>query len=126
MGETVIRECLTAMAIPFDEQKSFPGCRDKKPLKFDFVVDLGGGRVAAIEYHGAQHYRRVRFGGRSSTYSGVRRRDSIERRWCRREGVPLLVVPHTKVDQAGDLVRAFLASRVGSKRLTRKTRMRNR
>jgi hypothetical protein len=81
------------MDVPYECQHSFPDCRDKNPLFFDFVV-FKEGRVGAIEFNGEQHYQPVSFGRgfQHDALQEIQRRDRIEVEYCRRMKRPMLVV----------------------------------
>jgi hypothetical protein len=109
-----VRTFLQAQDISFVCQKSFPDCRDKQPLPFDFHV-LHGDKEYLIEYHGAQHYGHVSFGGEKNqselqaNFEAIQRRDEIKRSWCAKSELPLLVIPHTATDEEIiDMLCAFL------------------
>lgn len=114
-GETIIRELLNKKAIPHEEQKSFQDCKDKNPLPFDFMI-IQGERQLMIEYHGAQHYQPVSFGGKKvpqnevlSNFENIKKRDNIKRNWCRQNDIPLLEIPYTKNEsEISDLIDEFI------------------
>lgn len=57
-GETFIANFLNSNGLKFERQKSFPGCRNKHPLKFDFYLpDMN----LCIEYDGEQHFKPTHF-----------------------------------------------------------------
>jgi len=100
--------------INFTEQKAFPDCLDKQLLPFDFHV-IHGDKEYLIEYHGAQHYGHVSFGGKKSrselqaNFEAIQRRDGIKRDWCAKNELPILAVPHTATDEEIiDMLRVFL------------------
>ncbi len=114
-GESLVRTFFQEQDVKFVDQKSFPDCRDKQPLPFDFYV-LHGGKQYLVEYHGEQHYHPVSFGGKKTSrselqtnFDAVKRRDEIKRSWCDKHKMPLLVIPHTATDkQIIDMLCDFL------------------
>ncbi len=114
-GESFVRTFLIEKSVAFEEQKSFPGCIDKNPLPFDFHVSHNG-KEYFIEYHGAQHYTPVSFGGKKTSQSelqaqfeAIQKRDEIKRSWCVKNNLSLLIIPHTYADnQIIDKLCAFL------------------
>lgn len=54
IGESLVRDFLLKNNIIFEEQKTFPGCRDQLPLRFDFFLPKYN---LVIEVQGEQHYR---------------------------------------------------------------------
>lgn len=121
-GETIIRELLSQRQIEFEEQASFQDCKDKNTLPFDFMI-LSGGKRRLIEYHGAQHYRPVSFGGKKMTQSNllenfktVREHDEIKQNWCVENSIPLLVIPDTKSEsEIAQLVDNFISNEIEAK-----------
>ena len=114
-GETTIRELLNKKTIKYEEQKSFQDCKDKNSLPFDFLI-FEGDRQLIIEYHGAQHYQPVSFGGKKvpqnevlSNFESIKKRDDIKRNWCNQKGIPLLEIPYTKNEsEISDLIDEFI------------------
>ncbi len=114
-GESFVRTFLLEQSITFTEQKSFPDCIDKRPLPFDFHVSHSG-KEYLIEYHGAQHYGPVSFGGKKTSqpelqanFEAFQKRDEIKCSWCAKNKLPLLVIPHTATDnEIIDKLCAFL------------------
>ena len=45
--------------IYFQEQYSFNDCKNKLPLKFDFMLEDDSGRIVLIEYDGEFHYNNI-------------------------------------------------------------------
>jgi hypothetical protein len=89
-------------------QYSFPGCRHKATLRFDFAVFHERRLIAVVEYHGEQHYRPVDFFGGEAAFRGCRKRDGIKRDYCRSNGIPLLEIPFNDADRIPEIVAAFI------------------
>ena len=110
-GESAIVEILIKNHIRFKRECKFKSCRDKLPLRFDFVVQTNVG-VKAIEYQGKQHYEPMRFGmseeKAKNKLAGVQRRDEIKLNWCNRKGLPLLVIPYWEFDKISEMVKEFV------------------
>lgn len=51
-GEQRIREVLKKNFCQYQEQKTFEGLKDKKPLRFDFSLEFNGKVICLIEYQG--------------------------------------------------------------------------
>ena len=58
-GEDRIRKYLEDNDIYFQEQYSFNDCKNKLPLKFDFMLEDDSGRIVLIEYDGEFHYNNI-------------------------------------------------------------------
>lgn len=52
-GEELISHILRAIGVKFEQQKTFDGCVNKIPLRFDFYIPSLN---MCIEYNGSQHY----------------------------------------------------------------------
>ena len=78
-------------------QNHCQGCRDQKPLRFDFWLPQAS---LVIEYDGQQHFRPVeRFGGEKAFWA-VQKRDAIKDQFCRENGIEVIRIPYT---QLGDI-----------------------
>lgn len=88
-GEIEVRLFLQKYLINFEEQKRFKGCRNIRPLSFDFFLP---NHNLLIEYQGEQHYRET-YNGFWGGVEGLKerqKRDQIKRDWCKQNSVRLL------------------------------------
>ena len=114
-GETIVREILIKKGLRFEEQVSFSNCRDQRVLPFDFLV-YHEDRKLLIEYHGAQHYEPVFWGGNSMSESDalvalelIKKHDGIKREWSKQEGIPLLIIPYSvSEEEVAKLIEEFV------------------
>lgn len=108
-GHYVIRQGLAQVGIPFEEEYPIRDDEGPMPLRFDFAIVVDEKPIAAIEFHGAQHYAPVNYGsGKGSAEDQLRRvraRDQRKRDWCLRNGVELLEI--RDLDTAADLAVRF-------------------
>lgn len=94
-GERFVALALDRMGMHYQRQKTFPSCRDKRPLRFDFHIPK---LKVLVEYDGQQHFQSVEhWGGEESLRDGVRR-DKIKGRWAKRNGYRLVRIPFTTRD----------------------------
>jgi hypothetical protein len=105
-GEVAVRVYLENRSIEFISQKTFDGCRYKRPLKFDFYLPEYN---MAIEYDGEQHFRPVEVFGGQSEFEFNQLKDKIKNEFCRTSGIPLLRV---KYDDDVDELLSFSISEV--------------
>lgn len=91
-GERAVRKILEEMNIEFVEQKSFPTCKNVKPLRFDFWIEKYN---LLIEYDGIQHFdacleltNSLDFHKQKLEY--VKLKDEIKTKWCLDNNVKLL------------------------------------
>lgn len=86
-GNSKIAELLLEANIPFETEKTFPTCKDKKSLPFDFYVD----NAYLIEYDGIQHFDvETKF-----DYEYTHSHDIIKSNWCQKNHIPLIRIPYT-------------------------------
>lgn len=106
-GEAVISLLLEKMGIQFDTQKTFSGCRDKNPLRFDFYLPKYN---LLIEYDGEQHFKPIKIWGGEKAFKGVRRRDAIKNKYAADNGIDLLRIPYTKKDFINGIIKRKIKS----------------
>jgi len=105
-GEKHIKQYLTENKIMFESQKSFPGCKDKRLLQFDFYLpeyDI------LIEYDGKQHFEPVEFFGGLTRYEEQVRKDKIKTEYAKRKGIKLVRIPYTVT---GDSIAEVLSKNI--------------
>jgi len=96
-GEIVIRQWLETHAVPFQEQKTFPACRNPKtdyPLKFDFYILS---KQILIEYDGEQHFRKMYLGKNHKSIGDLietQKRDKIKDEYAKQVGLQLIRIPY--------------------------------
>lgn len=92
-GEKAVKKMLKKSNVRFIQEKSFPDCRDKNALPFDFyLVDSN----TCIEYDGEQHFFNVEYFGNS--LEDVQRHDRIKNDYCRNKGIRLIRIPYWDYD----------------------------
>ena len=107
-GEIVIASILTKLNIPFETQKKFPTCKDKRQLPFDFYLKFNSTQIL-LEYQGIQHYEPVGFGGDPNlVYEGIQKRDSIKRKWCDDTNINLLEISYRDFNKIESVLVSFL------------------
>ena len=86
-GNEKIKQILLEAEIPFEIEKTFDGCKDRKLLPFDFFVN----NQYLIEYDGQQHYDiNSKF-----DYEYTHYHDEIKSQWCKNNHIPLIRIPYT-------------------------------
>lgn len=99
-GENVVREYLQAHEVRFEEQYKIDGCRNIRPLPFDFAVfDDAGNLEMLIEYDGPQHFESKYCISpdkhkREEMFESQKMRDGIKDAYCREHGIPLVRIPY--------------------------------
>ena len=86
-GNVKISEILDEANIPYEIEKTFNSCRDKKMLPFDFYVN----NEYLIEYDGIQHFdKNAKF-----NYEYTHKHDLIKNEWCKNNDIILIRIPYT-------------------------------
>jgi hypothetical protein len=114
-GEQKIQKALKALNdlnVQFEQQYSFPDCKYKNSLSFDFFVTYNHSKFL-IEFNGEQHYRPVKFGGinddnADARFEEVKIRDKIKNDYATKNGIPLLVIKFDEPDKISDNIKNFL------------------
>lgn len=86
-GELLIRDILTNSNIELITQKTFNGCKNILPLKFDFYLPKYN---MCIEYDGKQHYEAVDYFGGEKALLETQKRDKIKNEYCIDNNIRLL------------------------------------
>ena len=89
-GNYEISQLLLDADIPFETEKTFSTCKDKKELPFDFYVN----NEYLIEYDGIQHFQETIF-----DYEYIHNHDLIKSKWCKENNIPLIRIPYTHFDE---------------------------
>ena len=97
-GERQIRQWLDDHSIEFVYQKTFADCKDIRILPFDFYLPMYN---MCIEYDGEQHYRPVKFNGKTDElaekqFEKTKCHDQIKTEYCRKHNIHLLRIPYFK------------------------------
>ena len=91
--EEILTLAIQALTLRSEDQKTFPGCRFKDPLRFDkFLQDLLG----CVEVDGLQHFESVDFGGGPTDLENQRLRDKIKNDYCRFANMHLLRISYSE------------------------------
>ena len=80
-GEERIRKYLEDKNIYFQEQYSFPDCKNIYTLKFDFMLEDDSGKIILIEYDGEQHFKECYYSEESKLIE-QQKRDKIKDDYC--------------------------------------------
>jgi len=102
--EHACEQALIALGIQYIPQKTYPDCRDKDPLRYDyFLSDYN----VLIETDGEQHFIDICFGGKTSDLEGIRRRDRIKNHYARDHLIHFLRISYSELANMEAHVRAM-------------------
>lgn len=94
-AEKAVYAALASNDIEFVFQWKHAGCKNKKPLPFDFYVPS---KNTCIEIDGIQHYKPMIFGASDKTedeaFEYVKTNDSIKNRFCAENNIELIRIPY--------------------------------
>ena len=95
-GENVIKKYLIENQYFFKEQVKLAGCKNIRPLPFDFgIYDNNYKLLFLIEYDGIQHYY-PKFGEKQ--FRETKRNDKIKTDFCKNNNIPLIRIKYTRSD----------------------------
>lgn len=90
-GNFKIAQILKENNIPFEQEKKFDTCKDKKSLPFDFYVN----NSYLIEFDGEQHYKdNKNHWNIYNRYEYTKKHDEIKNQWCKSNNIPLIRIPY--------------------------------
>jgi len=90
-GEKKINEILDNNNIKFEREKSFDGCRNKYPLRYDFYLPEYN---LLIEYDGKQHFEPVSAFGGIKSFNEIIKNDNIKNHFARNNNIKLLRISY--------------------------------
>lgn len=108
-GENKIRKYLISHNIYFKPQHKFKSCKNKRLLRFDFVV-WHNKKIKTIEFNGQQHYVPINFGGEDK-FEKLERTvicDKIKIEWCKNKNIPLLIISYLDFKNINKILDDFL------------------
>lgn len=91
-SEKIISEYLSDLGIIHISQYKFSGCKNIRPLPFDFYLpeyDI------LIEYQGEQHYKSVDYFGGEEMFLRRSINDEIKKKFCATNKIKLICLPYT-------------------------------
>lgn len=89
--EKSIRLWLDANNIPYEQNKTFDRCVDKKPLSFDFYLPNFN---LCIECQGKQHYEPVQYFGGEERFKIQKYHDDLKKMYCNKNNIELLEISY--------------------------------
>lgn len=90
-GEEIIETFLKENQISFIRQYTFPDCKNKYILHFDFYLP---NHNICIEYDGIQHYKILEHFGGIERFEHLKLCDGIKNNYCKKNKIKLLRIPY--------------------------------
>lgn len=104
LGESLINQILTKYNISFEQQKSFPGCKDKGTLYFDFYLPDYN---CCIEYDGIQHFYPIEYFGGEKALQETQKRDNIKNKYCRDNNIKIIRFSYKDIISEENILKAI-------------------
>jgi very-short-patch-repair endonuclease len=109
-NEKKIESVLKSLGLKFERKFRTEECKNIKTLEFDFLVDLGKGKIAMIEYDGEFHYQEI-YG--QEKLDAQKKRDRKKDEFCAEKGYKLIRVPFWEKDNIEKILSRELNPRKG-------------
>lgn len=94
-GEIRITDALIVLGISFEIQKTFPNCKNKWRLRFDFYFEKNNSKFL-VEYDGSQHF--FGWSGQGKNLKRIQHHDAIKTKFAQDNGFILIRIPYTEFD----------------------------
>lgn len=107
-GELKIYNFLNSLGVEYQRQKTFPGCKNKWRLRYDFYLELNDTKIL-IEYDGEQH---INPNGwkKPGSFERIQRHDAIKTKFAQDNGFILIRIPYTEFDNVETILKSHLHS----------------
>jgi hypothetical protein len=115
-GEISISNYFAINDIENEPQKTFPGCKYKRLLKFDnYLLKYN----LCVEFQGRQHYEPVDFAGKGEKWAKEQFeinqiKDQIKRDYCNLNNINLIEIPYWEFDNIENILNEKLATIIKS------------
>ncbi len=90
-GEIKIESFLKSNNLYYEKNKTFPGCKYKSLLRFDFYLP---NHNICIEYDGIQHFKSIYNFGGEKTFKENQLRDKIKNDFCKKTNIKLVRISY--------------------------------
>lgn len=105
-GEIAIKKVLDMMAIQYQREKQFIGCKSIRALPFDFYLPQ---QNTLIEFDGEQHFKAVDYYGGVEGFERYQKHDAIKNAYCVTNNIHLLRIKWIDQQHIPTLIKDFLA-----------------
>lgn len=104
-GERIIKEYLEKNNIPFEKQKTFPGCKKLIALRFDYYLPTYD---VLIEFDGSLHFCACDLFGGNKTLQNTRKSDIIKNIYCIKNNKKLLRISYNYIRSVERILENYL------------------
>jgi hypothetical protein len=101
-GELFIGSWLNQNNIAFEEQKTFPNCKNRKKLRYDFYLP---NQKLLIEYDGQQHYSPVNYFGGKNTFKYLQTNDKLKTEYALNNNINLLRISYIERKNLSEILK---------------------
>lgn len=105
IGEQLIKKYLMINAIDFEEEKTFDGCFNKAPLRFDFYLKKYN---LLIEFDGALHFESISYFGGDDAFERRKVNDTIKNIYCIKNKKNLFRISYDQMKNIESLLTSYL------------------
>jgi len=91
--EAMVAQYLNDKKINFITQFTFPDCKNKKCLRFDFCINIDDNDIL-IEYNGIQHYKPINYFGGNNSFEQRIINDNIKLNYTKNNDIPFIRIPY--------------------------------
>ena len=91
--EAIVAQYLIDKNIYFTTQKTFPKCKNKRCLPFDFYINIYDMDIL-IEYNGIQHYKSINHFGGDTSFEQRQINDNIKLNYTIDNEIPFIIIPY--------------------------------
>ena len=95
MIDNYLEEC----GVNYKKEYSFPDCKYKQALKFDFVIFHNDDVIGVCEYDGQQHFKPIKYWGGEKSFEETKARDKKKDDYCKKHNIPMLRLNYKMSDE---------------------------
>jgi hypothetical protein len=113
-GVIKIKKYLNDNKIPFINEKTFPECKYKNLLRFDFYINHDKGNFL-IEFDGQQHFEHTGYFGSKEDFNLSLIRDNIKNKFCISNKILLLRISYNNQDNIENILDNYILNLINNK-----------
>jgi len=117
-GEYYIKKFLDENNVKYIKEKSFPDCKNIKPLRFDFYLP---NHNILIEFQGMHHYKPVnKYNRAKRVHKKTLIHDQIKRNYCCENNITLIEIHYQEIDNINNILTQIIEDQYGELENNRK------